>query len=137
MDKVQLLTKPDGNILDTVRDPRVVGAAIGAVASTALEKLAFTQPAVRKYVGFAQEKDGNLVVLAPDAKGLPDVAKGHQQSLFNQRQLVRLATIGACVAGIEATANGQLQYILMGAAVVSMARIVLDIVPGLQFPARK
>jgi hypothetical protein len=136
-EKVQLLTKPDGNVLQTVTDPRVIGAALGAVGSSAIEKLAFSQPALRKFVGFAQEKDGNLLILAPDKDGKPDATKGHQSNLFTQRQLVRLVGVGACVTGIEATSNGQLQYALMGAAVVLMARIVLDIVPGLQFPARQ
>jgi hypothetical protein len=134
--QVQLLTKPDGNVLQTLQDSRVICTALGAAASGVLEKLAFAQPPVRKVVGFASEKDNNLVFYAPKADGTPDTSKPAPQLGVN-RQLLRLAGVAGCVAVIENTNSGQLQYVALGVAAVLIARVALDAVPSLQFPARR
>jgi hypothetical protein len=131
-----LLTKPDGNVLQTLQDSRVVSTALGAVAAGAMEKIAFSQTPVRKVVGFAVEKDGALVFYPPKADGTPDTGKPSPQLGVN-RQLLRLAGVVGCVAVIENTNSGQLQYAALGVAAVLMARIALDLIPSLQFPARR
>jgi hypothetical protein len=131
--EVQLLTKPDGNILQTLQDPRVISTAVGAFAVAVLEKIAFTQPFMRGIVGFAAEDKGNLVILGPDANGKPDAKGGHKSALMTQRQLTRLAGVVGCVTLIENTRDLKLQYGLLGAAALLTARVAVDLIPGIQF----
>lgn len=123
--KQQWLSKPDGNILETLTDPRVLATAAGAAAGAVLEKQLWTGNRATFGIASADSK-GNLTFFAPTADGkVGDPAP----NLGMNRQLARLGIVVGCVAGIEYVPNGNAQYAFLGVAAVAMAHILQDAFP--------
>ncbi len=140
------LSKPDGNILGFLQDPRVWATAIGAAAIAFLEKQIF--PLNRSLFGYAVEADGTMIFVdqaAFDAagKGQRLTQAANKQNLMLNRQLARVVVIGVLVGVIEFTKKGDpkfianLQYVCLGGAAVEIARILQDFFPVLVSPGRK
>jgi hypothetical protein len=125
--KQNWLSKPDGNIVQTLTDPRVIATALGATAGAYLEKSLWT--GARTTFGIASLENGKLRFYAPDATGK---AGAEAPNLGTNRQLTRLGIVVGCVAGIEYIPNGTAQYGLLGLAAVSMAHILQDLIPTIR-----
>ena len=133
------LSKPDGNIVQLLTDSRIWSVAGGAIGLAFAEKQII--PMNRAAFGWAVEVDGsNIIVSDADYKAKKNIP--NQQAAMN-RTLMRLALIVAPVAVIEFTKKGSpmfianLQYVMLGVAAVSLARILQDLFPVLVAPARK
>ncbi len=120
----QWLSKPDGNIIETLTDTRVLATAAGASMEAVLEKYLWTQ--YRSTFGIASSVNGTIRYYAPKADGS---AGDEAPQLGTNRQLVRLGLVALSVAGIEYIPNGRLQYVLLGVAAVSLAHIGQDLIP--------
>jgi len=120
----QWLTKPDGNILETLTDSRVLATAGGASLEAVLEKYLWTQ--YRSTFGIASSVNGVVKFYAPDADGK---AGAEAPQLGTNRQLVRLGLVALAATGIEYIPNGRVQYLLLGMAAVSVAHIGQDLIP--------
>lgn len=127
MQKQQWLSKPDGNIIETLTDPRVLSTAAGAAAGAVLEKQLWT--GMRDTFGVASLESGRLKFYAPDADGK---AGAEAPQLGMNRQLARLGIVVACVAGIEYVPNGNAQYAFLGVAAVAMAHVLQDVFPAIR-----
>lgn len=127
MKEQQWLSKPDGNIIQTLTDPRVLATAAGAAAGAVLEKQLWTS--MRDTFGIASLENGKLKFYAPDADGK---AGAEASSLGTNRQLARLGIVVGCVAGIEYIPNGHAQYAFLGVAAVAMAHILQDLFPTIR-----
>lgn len=124
--KEQWLSKPDGNIVGTLTDPRIVATAVGAAAGALIEKQLWTGN--RAMFGISSLENGKLKFYAPDADGK---AGAEAPNLGTNRQLARLGLVVGCVAGIEYIPNGHAQYLLLGVAAVAMAHIFQDVAENL------
>ncbi|THF88471.1 hypothetical protein E7T09_04500 [Deinococcus sp. KSM4-11] len=122
MQKTQWLSKPDGNILQTLQDPRVLATAVGAAAGAAVEHQLWT--GMRDTFGIASVTNGKLKFYAPAADGS---AGAEAPQLGTNRQLARLGVVVACVAGIEYVPNGHAQYAFLGVAAVALAHVFQDV----------
>lgn len=127
MKEQQWLSKPDGNIIQTLTDPRVLATAAGAAAGAVLEKQLWTS--MRDTFGIASLENGKLKFYAPDADGK---AGAEAPGLGTNRQLARLGIVVGCVAGIEYIPNGHAQYAFLGVAAVAMAHILQDLFPTIR-----
>ena len=125
MQKQQWLSKPDGNIIETLTDARVLATAVGAAAGAVLEKNLWTGQ--RETFGIASLENGQMKFYAPDASGKAGV---ESSQLGMNRQLARLGIVVACAAGIEYVPNGHAQYAFLGVAAVAMAHIFQDLAPA-------
>jgi len=96
----QWLTKPDGNILETLTDSRVLATAGGASLEAVLEKYLWTQ--YRSTFGIASSVNGVVKFYAPDADGK---AGAEAPQLGTNRQLVRLGLVALAATGIEYIPN--------------------------------
>lgn len=125
--QTQWLSKPDGNIVGTLTDPRIIATAVGAAAGAVLEKQIWI--AARETFGVASLENGRMKYYAPSVSGKGKV--GHENpALGNNRQLARAGIILGCVAAIEYTPSGTAQYALLGMAAVAAAHILQDIFPS-------
>ncbi|MVN89378.1 hypothetical protein GO986_21825 [Deinococcus sp. HMF7620] len=127
MQKQQWLSKPDGNILETLTDPRVLATAAGAAVGAVVEKQLWT--GMRDTFGIASMQNGQLKFYAPDADGK---AGEEASQLGMNRQLARLGLVVGCVAGIEYVPNGTAQYAFLGIAAVAVAHILQDAFPAIR-----
>lgn len=126
MKKEQWLSKPNGNIIETLTDSRIVATALGAAAGAVIEKGLWTSQ--RSTFGISSLENGKLKFYAPDADGK---AGAQAPNLGTNRQLARLGMVVGCVAGIEYIPNGHAQYLLLGIAAVAMAHIFQDVAENL------
>lgn len=127
MKKDQWLSKPDGNIIETLTDPRVLATAAGAAVGAVIEKQLWT--GMRDTFGIASLQGGTLKFYAPDADGKAGV---EAPQLGTNRQLARLGLIVGCVAGIEYVPNGNAQYAFLGVAAVAAAHVFQDLFPAIR-----
>ncbi len=124
----QLLTKPDGNIMETLTDPRVVATALGAVMTAVVERSLWTSQ--RANFGTTVTENGIVKYYAVDpVTGQKTV---ENPSLGTNRQMARLALVVAAVAAIEYIPDGHTQYAFLGVASVAMAHVLQDSLPGLR-----
>lgn len=123
--KEQWLSKPDGNILETLTDPRVMATAAGAALGAVMEKSLWTGN--RDTFGISSSENGKLKFYAPNAEGK---AGDEIPQLGTNRQLARLGIVVGCVAGIEYIPNGHAQYLFLGVAAVALAHVFQDLVPA-------
>lgn len=124
--KAQWLSKPDGNILETLTDPRVMATAAGAAAGAVIEKSLFV--GMRDTFGIASLENGQMKYYAVN----PETGKAGTEAanLGMNRQMARLGLVVGCVAGIEYVPNGTAQYAFLGIAAVAMAHIFQDLAPS-------
>ncbi|GGB80532.1 hypothetical protein [Deinococcus soli (ex Cha et al. 2016)] len=127
MKKEQWLSKPDGNIIETLTDPRVLATAAGAAVGAVIEKQLWT--GMRDTFGIASLQGGQLKFYAPDADGK---AGAEAPQLGTNRQLARLGLVVGSVAGIEYVPNGNAQYAFLGIAAVAVAHILQDLFPAIR-----
>ncbi len=139
------LSKPDGNIVQLLTDTRIWATGIGATSMAFAEKQIYESN--REAFGYAWEyKDKatntvKTVIVSPAnfAANKPI----HDESFSRNRLLLRLGIIVGAVSVIEFTKAGpkeliaNLQYVMLGFAAVSLARILQDLFPVLVLPARK
>ena len=127
----QLLSKPDGNILELLTDPRLVATAGGAVVGAIAEKALFSSQ--RAAFGVATPvADGGVKYVKVDSTGKA-TSQEHQQAQQN-RQLAHAGLVIGSIAAIEYIPNlpGPMQYVLFGVAVVSAAHLAQSLFPALK-----
>lgn len=123
--KTQWLSKPDGNIVQTLTDPRVLSTALGAAAGAVIEKQLWT--GMRDTFGISSLENGRMKFYAPGEDGK---AGAEAPGLGTNRQLARLGLVVGCVAGIEYIPNGNAQYGFLGIAAVAFAHVLQDLFPA-------
>lgn len=119
------LSKPDGNIIETLTDARVIATAVGAAACAVLEKNLWTGQ--RSTFGISSLENGHMVFYAPTADGK---AGDPAPQLGTNRQLARLGLVVASVVVIETVPSGHAQYAALGLAACAMAHIFQDLFPA-------
>ncbi|GGJ56577.1 hypothetical protein [Deinococcus roseus] len=127
----QLLSKPDGNIMGLLQDPRLSATAVGAVIGAAVEKTAYTSN--RAMFGVAsRDSSGNVVYYRADSAG--KATSTIDAKLGTNRQLLRLGIMVGAVACIEYVPDksGLLQYGCLGAASVAAAHFIQEFFPALR-----
>jgi hypothetical protein len=146
------LSKPDGNILEFLRDPRIWATATGATLTAFLEKQVF--PMNRDFFGYAVDgTDGTLVFVGKKAweeaaspKRFTKLA--NEEAIRLNRALARAILVGLAVGVIEFVKPsgkdkqadlviGNLQYVMLGVGSVAIARTLQDFFPVLVSPGRK
>jgi hypothetical protein len=138
----EYLSKPDGHILEFLKDPRVWATALGATLEAFLEKQIF--PMNRGLFGYTAEAGGTVIFVTKDVfenSKTFGVAADNSQIKMN-RQLARAAMVGIFVAIIEFSRSGDpkmianLQYVCLGGASVAIAHLLQDFFPALQMSAK-
>lgn len=136
MQKSQLLSTPDGHVVETLTDPRVLATLAGVTFGNAAEKILFRQ--ARGMFGVAVPAAGGAVnFYAAKADGTADTTQASPQYRTN-RNAARAAGIVGAVALIEFTgsennpATGPAQYALLGAASIWGCHLLQDLIPGLR-----
>lgn len=128
MQKVQLLSPADGNVVETLTDPRVIATGAGVIVTAFGERALWK--AARQQFGFAVPgADGKPVYYGQKADGTQDTTPAPKLGV--NRQLARGALVVGAVAGIEFIDNGPAQYGLLGAAALLLAHIAQDAFPQL------
>ncbi|GEM45312.1 hypothetical protein [Deinococcus cellulosilyticus] len=131
MEKVQLLSKPDGNILQLLTDPRMITLAVGSVAGAVLEKSLFSMN--RAAFGYAINTPAGVQYFASYEEY--NAKKPANPKFGTNRQLARVGIVVGCVAGIEyipEKTGGLMQYTLAGIAAVTLAHAIQEIFPSLK-----
>ncbi|WP_034343999.1 hypothetical protein [Deinococcus misasensis] len=126
----QLLSKPDGNILGLLTDPRLVSTAVGAVTGAVAEKAIFSSQ--RAAFGVAVPTADGVKYKKVDQNGAV-TNQDHPQAQQN-RALLHAGMVIGSIAAIEYIPNlpGPLQYIFFGVAVVSGAHLAQSLFPSLK-----
>ena len=138
------LSKPDGHILEFLKDPRIWATGAGATLEAFIEKQVF--PMNRQFFGYTTEVGGTVIFVRKDiyegsTKKDFTVTADNAQIKMN-RQLFRAALIGIFVAIIEFSKSGSpamianLQYLCLGGASVAIAHLIQDFFPTLQVAAK-
>lgn len=97
MQKVQLLSQPDGNILQLLTDPRMITLAVGATVGGVIEKTLWTSN--RSAFGYAINTPSGVQYF--DSYEDFTAKKPANPKYGTNRQLARLGLVLGCVAGIE------------------------------------
>lgn len=128
MDTSRLISPPDGNVLETLTDSRVISTAFGAAIGAFGEKQLWISQ--RETFGIASLEKGKMKFYAQD----PATKKASKEApeLGTNRQLARFGIVVACVAGIESVPDGNIQYALLGAAAVAMSHMIQDLIPAIK-----
>lgn len=136
MQKSQLLSTPDGKVVETLTDARLIATLAGVTLGNAAEKHLFRQ--ARSMFGVAVPGPGGTVnFYAAKADGTADTTQTSPQYRVN-RNAARAAGIVGAVALIEFTGNennpatGPAQYGLLGALSIWGCHLIQDLVPGLR-----
>lgn len=130
LSKSQLISPPDGDVVGTLTDPRVLATA-GGVAVTAYAEKALYK-ANRGLFGIGSPGPGGRVIYyAAKADGSADTSAPAPQFGVN-RNIARGVGIVGCIAAIEYSNNGPVQYGLLGGASVLLAHMLQDVVPALR-----
>lgn len=131
MNQNQLLSKPDGNIMGLLTDPRLSATAVGAVIGAAVEKTAYISN--RGMFGIAsRDSTGNVVYYRAGADGKATTTI--DAKLGSNRQLLRLGLMVGAIAVIEYVPDqsGLLQYGCLGTASVAAAHFIQEFFPALR-----
>lgn len=124
--KTQLLSPADGNVVQTLTDPRILATAGGVLAGNYGEKAIWK--AARKTFGYAVPgQDGRAVYYGQKADGTQDSTPNPRLGM--NRQLARGALVVGAVAAIEYIDSGEAQYLLLGAASLWLTHIAQDALP--------
>lgn len=130
MQKVQLLSPPDGHVVETLTDPRILATVGGVVAGNTAEKALFK--GARQLFGVAAPAAGGTVkYFAAKEDGTADTSK-ESATYRTNRNVARAAGVIGAIAAIEYSNNGVAQYTLLGSAAVWFSHIVHDLVPALR-----
>ncbi|MEF2280386.1 hypothetical protein V3W47_18995 [Deinococcus sp. YIM 134068] len=130
MNKSQLISPPDGNVLETLTDPRVLATAGGVAAYAYGEKALYKS--ARNLFGIASAGEGGKVVYyAVKADGTADTSATAPQFGTN-RNVARAVGIVGSVALIEYSNSAPMQYALLGGASVLLTHMLQDVIPGLR-----
>lgn len=127
----QLLSKPNGDILGLLTDPRLVSTAAGAVVGAVAEKAIISSQ--RAAFGVATHgPDGTVKYKKVDANGA--VSTADHPSAQQNRALLHAGLVIGSIAAIEYIPNlpGPLQYLFFGVAVVSGAHLAQNLFPVLK-----
>lgn len=131
MQKVQLLSQPDGNILQLLTDPRMITLAVGATVGGVIEKTLWTSN--RSAFGYAINTPSGVQYF--DSYEDFTAKKPANPKYGTNRQLARLGLVLGCVAGIEyipEKTGGLMQYTLAGIAAISLAHAIQEVFPTLK-----
>lgn len=131
MQKAQLLSPPDGKVVETLTDSRVLATVAGVTVGNVAEK--YLYKSARQMFGVAVAAAGgavNYYHAKPD--GSADTEKGAAPQFRVNRNVARAVGVVGAVAGIEYTGSGEAQYALLGAASIWFCHILQDTIPGLR-----
>jgi hypothetical protein len=127
--KAQLISPPDGKVIETLTDTRTLATVVGVTLGNAGEKALFR--AARDLFGVAATKDGAVVYYKAKPDGTSDTSEQHPQFRTNRNVARAVGVVGA-VAAIEYTASAPAQYGALGAASIWFCHIVQDLIPQLR-----
>lgn len=132
--KDKLISPPDGKVVETLTDTRVLATVAGVTLGNAGEKQLFR--AARSLFGVAVPgTDGQVVYYAAKSDGTADTSNPHPQFKVNRNVARAVGVVGA-VAVIEYSGEGPsagvVQFAALGAASIWFCHIVQDFVPQLR-----
>ena len=129
MNQQQLISPPNGDVVGTLTDPRVLSTGVGVVGMAYAEK--YLWKSARGLFGTSvPSATGRPTFYAVKPDGTTDTSAPAPKLGIN-RQLARGAAVVGCIAGIEFSDSAPVQYGLLGAASVLLAHVIQDAFPVL------
>ena len=126
--KSDLISPADGNVVETLTDPRVLATGVGVIGAAFGERALWK--AARAQFGYAVPgPDGRPIYYGAKADGTQDTAPAPKLGV--NRQLARGVLVVGAVAGIEFIDNAPAQYGLLGVAALLLAHVAQDAFPAL------
>lgn len=134
MPKSQMLSPPDGKVVEALADPRILATIGGVTLGNAGEKALFR--AGRSMFGHAVPAAGGTVKYHPaKADGTADTTQEAPQFRVNRNVARGVGLVGAIAASEfvkDTPTGGVIQFGLLGSASIWACHLIQDLVPALR-----